>query len=318
MKKVNVIDIVKIQEISLEPERLSTSQLVGAMLPVLQLVVLTMLLIRKADKFIEKSKKYQAKLMLCQLMYFTEKYIKNNDPAVRQIATEAAESNAPPTAPPDYNASPAFATPQNYYKIKETIEVFYDSAIAEIDSNIINNIFLADQDIKKYILEKLIQKCINYPHFLNLNFTTQADFNRFNKNLTGEIYRLFLNLFRTGGGGKKEPVIVNARKALRDLCGKYIFSSNTIVSQDGGKGTEILELLDPAEMLPLRTDADDLLLDAALDAPSLFVLPPATDKSECRCINIKPPRRRTGRAARIRSQQSFDFICVQGREVKNV
>ena len=78
----------------------------------------------------------------------------------------------------------------------EILESFYDMAVWEMNNQVINPDLLMDSNIKSYILEKLQQKATNYPQFLNLNFKTQKDFDIFNKNLIGEIYRQFLNIVR--------------------------------------------------------------------------------------------------------------------------
>ena len=131
----------------------------------------------------------------------------------------------------------------------EAIESFYNVIIDEgINPEVINHDYLYDVAIKTYILEKLTQKSINYPEFLNLNFATQADFNKFNRNLTGEIYRQFLNICRAvksynpAKKNKIEKKLERAITSFLDLKGAYTVSLNQSVSSDG-KYTELGDII---------------------------------------------------------------------------
>jgi len=130
----------------------------------------------------------------------------------------------------------------------KTLESFYDFIIYDKKQKAINSDLLIDFNIKAYILEKLQQKAVNYPQFLNLNFQTLSEFERFNKNLIGEIYRLFLNIARAAKNykplarSKAEPLLKKAVLSYLDLKNCYTSSLNAVVSHDGKK-TELGDLI---------------------------------------------------------------------------
>ena len=134
-------------------------------------------------------------------------------------------------------------------EIKNNLESFYDFIIyEEFNQEVINPTLLTDHNIKNYILEKLTQKAVNYPEYFNFNFTSEKDFNIFNKNLTGEIYRLFLTLARAAKNYKplaKNKIEKKLEKAIisyLDLKNCFTASLNTVISQDG-KATELIDLI---------------------------------------------------------------------------
>ena len=130
----------------------------------------------------------------------------------------------------------------------EIIETFINMAIEEMNEEVINKDLLMDRYIKAYLIEKIMQKATNYPQFLNIEFKDQKDFNRFNKNLKGEIYRLFLTLCRAvnsyipGRKNKLEKKIERAIISFLDLKGASTVSLNQPVNQDG-KYTELIDLI---------------------------------------------------------------------------
>ncbi len=130
----------------------------------------------------------------------------------------------------------------------EIIETFINMAIEEMNEEVINKDLLMDRYIKAYIVEKITQKSVNYPEHLNFNFTDEKSFNTFNKNLTGEIYRLFLTLARAARNYKPlsktkiEHKLERAIISFLDLKNCYTSSLNTVVSQDG-KHTELMDLI---------------------------------------------------------------------------
>ncbi len=130
----------------------------------------------------------------------------------------------------------------------EIMESFLNIAIEEVNNDVINHDILMDSNIKSYILEKLVQKATNYPQFLNIEFKDQKDFDRFNRNLKGEIYRLFLTLTRAAKvyiPGKKNKLERKLEKAIisyLDLKNCFTASLNTVISQDG-KATELIDLI---------------------------------------------------------------------------
>ncbi len=141
-----------------------------------------------------------------------------------------------------------------------TLETFYNFVIDEMNDQVINHNLLMDKHIKSYMIEKLTQKSVNYPEFLNFDFKNEADFNRFNKNLQGEIYRLFLTLVRAAK--KYNPIKTKIEKKLEkaiisylDLKNCFIDSLNAVVSMDGKK-TELQDLI-PAKSWETYEEAGD-------------------------------------------------------------
>ena len=130
----------------------------------------------------------------------------------------------------------------------EIIETFVNMAIEEMNEEVINRDLLMDRHIKAYLIEKIMQKATNYPQFLNIEFKDQKDFDRFNRNLKGEIYRLFLTLTRAAKvyiPGKKNKLERKLEKAIisfLDLKNCFTASLNTVISQDG-KATELIDLI---------------------------------------------------------------------------
>jgi hypothetical protein len=130
----------------------------------------------------------------------------------------------------------------------EIIETFINMAIEEMNEEVINKDLLMDRYIKAYLVEKITQKSVNYPEFLNLQFKDQRGFDKFNKNLQGEIYRLFLTLCRAvnkyipGRKNKLEKKLERAIISFLDLKGASTVSLNTPINQDG-KYTELMDLI---------------------------------------------------------------------------
>ena len=130
----------------------------------------------------------------------------------------------------------------------EIMEAFINMAIEEMNEEVINKDLLMDSNIKSYILEKLVQKATNYPQFLNIEFKNQKDFDKFNRNLQGEIYRLFLTLARAAKSynplakNKLEKKLEKAIISFLDLKGNYTVSLNQPVNLEG-KYTELIDLI---------------------------------------------------------------------------
>ena len=130
----------------------------------------------------------------------------------------------------------------------EIIETFVNMAIEEMNEEVINRDLLMDRHIKAYLIEKIMQKATNYPQFLNIEFKDQKDFDRFNRNLKGEIYRLFLTLARAAKAynplnkNRIERKLERAIISFLDLRGASTVSLNTPINQDG-KYTELIDLI---------------------------------------------------------------------------
>ena len=182
----------------------------------------------------------------------------------------------------------------------ETIESFYNFiAGEEVNQEIINRDYLYDTNIKNYILEKLTQKCVNYPEFLNLNFVTQADFNKFNRNLTGEIYRQFLNICRSAklyNPAKKQKLEKRLERAVisyLDLKGAYTVSLNQPVNDDG-KYTELGDII-PCKKWTVYEESNNSLFEN-------------NEEEEEEEMNIKAKHERRQPEAQIKNlQPAFAF-----------
>ena len=131
----------------------------------------------------------------------------NSDPAeARHIATEAAESNAPPTAPPDFNV------------VKSTLEAILPSIFVEMaDTDTTpTQIFrhLDQPEIRNYIIDKISCKAYAYPNLLPLSWASAVEFLKFQKSIKGEIYRLLLTILKNRNARKAAPILVFARESL--------------------------------------------------------------------------------------------------------
>ncbi len=182
----------------------------------------------------------------------------------------------------------------------EIIETFINMAIEEMNEEVINKDLLMDRYIKAYLVEKITQKSVNYPEFLNLQFKDQRDFDKFNKNLQGEIYRLFLTLTRAARNYKplsKTKIEHKLEKAVisyLDLKNCYTSSLNAVVSQDG-KHTELMDLI-PAKSWKTYNESAGMFDDEDIDA-------------EEEIINIKPKynKRQPAQAETENLQMAFGF-----------
>ena len=337
MKNVNVSDIVLIQKTSLKAEPLTPAQWIGAALPGIQIIVLILLLLKKADEFVEKSKEYQATLLLCQLFYFFEKLTKISDPDVRQIATEAAESNAPPTAPPDNNASPAPFAGINILKIydKEQRQFYVDQLynlldilyianyIPAIDDKINDDILSGD--IRRKIISDLANHSIKNPHFYPSIFSEWTEkTEKKTQNFINHKIRQFFHDITTRKNAKNSnrtaPAMLRARQAYAGIIGGINSLDAVIWNMDGDNAT-LYDYVADYTTTGISPEADLLLTEYIQehigdvdidDEPAQALFTSEDDESEPDddtpiIIDIKLPRPRTGRAKRLQSQQAFDF-----------
>ena len=101
--------------------------------------------------------------------------------------------------------------------------------------------------------------------FRLLNFTDEKSFNSFNKNLTGEIYRLFLTLARAVkkynplAKNRIEHKLERAIISYIDLKNCFTTSLNTVISQDG-KATELQDLI-PSKKWVSYEESKSVLFD---------------------------------------------------------
>ncbi len=335
MKNVNVADITKIQKTSLKTEPLTTAQWIGAALPGVQIIILILLLLKKADEFVAKSKEYQATLLLCQLFYFFEKLTKISDPDVRQIATEAAKSNAPPTAPPDNNASPAPFFDINIQKIndKEQRQFYLNQLYNLIDIIYIPNYSFADPDdkinddilvgdIRHKIISDLVNHSAKNPHFYPAIFSEWTEkTEKKTQNFINHKIRQFFHDITTRKNAKNSnrtaPAMLRARQAYFAIHSGIASLDAVIPSMDGDNAT-LYDYIADRSAVGISPEADLLIWEYINSRPdhddvddepaqTLFTLPDEPDEDEPLIIDVKPPRPRTGRAKRLQSQQAFDF-----------
>ncbi|MHB1680990.1 MAG: hypothetical protein ACYCTB_10890 [bacterium] len=210
--------------------------------------------------------KLDAEKVRSQQLYFIAKliilFIDNAVIYARQIATEAAESNAPPTAPPVLSLiNPAKPTPslKEINKLKLDIEPFYNDLTSEIRINAepVRQFLLENSKIKDYILTHLARKAYYKPDLYPL-YPIDIDIVNFNLNL--DIPEQYLNLI-TASKNYYQRVIVYRQKsrakddilpAIHELLDLYYcqeFSINSIIwNDDEGKTTEIGDLINPADI----------------------------------------------------------------------
>ena len=336
MKNVNVSDIVRMQKTSFEAEPLTPAQWIGAALPGVQIIVLILILLKKADEFVGKSKEYQATLLLCQLFYYFEKLTKIDDPDVRQIATEAAESNAPPTAPPDNNASPAPFAGIKIQKIYDKKQrQFYLFQLYNIfDIIYLPNYYNSDQDdkinddilsgdIRHKIISDLVNHAAKNPNFYpsifeKWNEKTEKKTQNF---INHKIRQFWRNITTrdTRDASRTATAMLHARQAYFAASGGIKSLDAVIMTDDSdttlydyisdqtstGISPEAHALL--TEYISKNNDQDDV--DDEPEQEALFAMPDESEPDDDTpiIIDIKLPRPRTGRAKRLQSQQAFDF-----------
>ena len=336
MKNVNVADITKIQKTSLKTEPLTTAQWIGAALPGVQIIILILLLLKKADEFVAKSKEYQATLLLCQLFYFFEKLTKISDPDSRQIATEAAKSNAPPTAPPDTTASsPApfrnidiqkiLDKKQRQFYFRQLYNIFdiiyvpnYNNS--DPDDKINNDILVGD--IRRKIVADIVQHAANYPQFYPAIFSewTEKTEKKTQNFINFKIRQFWRDITtrETSDASRTATAMLRARQAYFAIHGGIASLDAVIPTADGDNAT-LYDYISDQTSTGISPEADLLLTeyiqehigDVDIDdepAQALFTLEDEDEPDEnVIMVNIKQPRPRTGRAKRLASQQAFDF-----------
>lgn len=197
-----------------------------------------------------------------------KKIIINTDGYVsfgRQIATEAAESNAPPTAPPIDDV---------FNILQSLLPAIFDELI---DTKIKHYQPLRRPEIQKYCFDKIVQKAYNYPHLIPLTFSIDGIFQQFEKAVKGEISNLIENIIRPNEGtDRQEPCIVAARRALYRR--EYSMDA-PLPSADGGKITTLHDIVaggcpDPLTILLAaeQSAAEQAALDALSDTEKAAII----------------------------------------------
>jgi len=162
----------------------------------------------------------------------------------RNLATESAESNAPPCAPPQDDLT-------RFAIIKSTLEAIlpplFDNMIDEdaTDNHICSS--LKYQEIKEYIISRISKKILDYPNLLNLDFRTAQDFYNFEKNIRGEVFRLLLTI--RYAGSKARQILKNANDAYYRL--ESSLDTNLKTKDTADKERNLYDILPSASDEPL-------------------------------------------------------------------
>ncbi|MHB1680963.1 MAG: hypothetical protein ACYCTB_10745 [bacterium] len=216
---------------------------------------------------------YIAKLIL---------FIVNNNNVIysRQIATEAAESNAPPTAPPVLSlVNPAKPTPslKEINKLKLDIEPFFNDLISEnkiiLNDEPIRQFLIENSKIKNYILTHLARKAYYKPDLYPLY---PIDLDIVNQNLQLDIPEQFINLIVAAKNYYRRVIVFRLKSHAKadilpaiyefiDLYHDQELSTNSIIYNADGQETELGELID------LEKIDDNYLNYPEPSEPSLFV-----------------------------------------------
>jgi len=163
----------------------------------------------------------------------------------RNIATESAESNAPPCAPPQDLVK--------FNRIKSTLEAIlppiFDNLIDtdETDNHLCSS--LKYPDIQRYIIYRLSKKILDYPYlFFNLKFKTDKEFYEFEENVRGEVSRL-LSIIRHAG--------INATQILKNANHAYnikelSLDTTNLKNSDTGKERNLYDVLPSQSKNPLQ------------------------------------------------------------------
>lgn len=196
--------------------------------------------------------------------------ITESDPVdSRNIATEAAESNAPPTAPPEYD---------NIYATMDALLPPIFDVLCDTDTTS-SQIFrkLNNIEVKKYVTEKIARKAYSYPHLLPLVWHTAAEFRQFEKNIKGEIYRLLLTIAKNKNAKKAAPILTSARESLNR---HEISIDATLPSSDGSKDISYHDLIPDPTGDPLS-----ILIDVEQAAAEAEVIAALSDNEKAQLIS---------------------------------
>ena len=183
--------------------------------------------------------------------------ITESDPVdSRNIATEAAESNAPPTAPPEYD---------NIYATMDALLPPIFDVLCDTDTTP-SQIFhhLHRPETQKYVKEKIARKARNYPHLLPLCWASAEEFLEFEKNVRGEIYRLLLTVIKNKNAKKAAPILTDARQSLSRH--EVSIDATLPCAGDGEKAISYHDIIaDPAgDPLSILIEYEHLSTEAAI------------------------------------------------------
>ena len=257
---------------------------------------------------------------------------------INTAAEQAYNSVAPPTAPPNDNVSPA-----PFYGIK--IQKIYDPDRRQFYLNQLYNIFdilylpnynsadddkindnILSSDIRRKIISDLTNHAIKNPESYPAIFgtwtpNTEKQTQNFINYKIRQFFRDITTRPTAKNSNRTEPAMLNARQAYATIrCG--IHSLDAVIPTSDGEATTLYSYITDQTTTGISPEAYLLLLESVEqhagndvdddDAEQQVLFELQDDKQdepddEPYIINTKPPRPRTGRAARLKSQQAFDF-----------
>jgi hypothetical protein len=262
--------------------------------------------------------------------------------AINSAAEQAYNSVAPPCAPPDNcNTSPAPFTGINILKIHDKEQrqfylnqlynvfdiIYLPNYNSDIDDRINDDILSGD--IRHKIVNDLINHAIKNPKSYPAIFGTWTP-------KTEKKTQIFINykirqFFKdittrktAKNSNRTEPIMLRARQAYMAIHAG-VASFDAVIPTANGEDTTLYSYiadqtivgLTPESYILLEEyveqhagdiDVDDDADDAAAGQQALFAaIDDEPDDDEPFVVHVKPPRPRTGRAARLKSQQAFDF-----------
>lgn len=252
--------------------------------------------------------------------------------AINNAAEQAYDSVAPPTAPPE-NASPApffgidiqkiYDPDRRKFYINQLANIFDILYISNYSSDIddrINDDILSG-DIRRKIVSNLINHAVKNPRFYPAIFgtwTPQTE-KRTQNFVNFKIREFWLDITTrdTHDENRTEPTMLRARQAYYAINGGVKSLDAEILTTDGETTLyDYIADLNTISITPenylllseyISEHTDDIDVDDAGQQQALFALTDDEPDDEPLVIDIKPPRPRTGRAARLKSQQTFDF-----------
>lgn len=261
--------------------------------------------------------------------------------AVNVAAEQAYNSVAPPCAPPE-NASPAPFHGININKIydKEQRQFYLNQLYnlldiiylpnyynSDIDDRINDNVL--NGDIRRKIISDLVNHAAknpeSYPAIFNIwSEKTEKQTQKFVNFKIRQFFHDITTRKNAKNSNRTEPAMLRARQAYMAITGG-MSSLDAVIPTANGEDTTLYSYiadqtivgLTPESYILLEEyveqhagdiDVDDDADDAAAGQQALFAaIDDEPDDDEPFVVHVKPPRPRTGRAARLKSQQAFDF-----------
>ncbi len=256
--------------------------------------------------------------------------------AINTAAEQAYDSVAPPCAPPE-NASPAPFAGINIQKIynKEQrqfyidqlanlLDILYIANYSTIEDDKINDDILTG-DIRRKIVSDLVNHAVKNPHFYPSIFEKWTEkTEKKTQNFINFKIRQFFHDITTRKNAKNsnrtELAMLRARQAYFAAHGGIASLDAVIPTADSEDTATLYNYLADQTLTGIDPEADlltweyidhhvyDVDMDDDEPAPALFTMSDEPDDdTPLIIVDVKPPRPRTGRAARLKSQLTLDF-----------